>query len=119
MRKLRNIIAGVIRGQIPYLDEHIEQKREIYRRYKEGLTDLPVKMNPFDAGKSEPNFWLSCLLIDSDAMGEEVRGEKKPRKLATSATKLFLNHSCSCVYHAPHPLVYMMSYLCSSRSYIL
>lgn len=74
--RMSNIIAGVIRGQIPYLDEHIEQKREIYERYKSGLADLPVKMNPFDAEKSQPNFWLSCLLIDSDAMAPHVRGEQ-------------------------------------------
>lgn len=74
--RMSNIIAGVIRGQIPYLDEHIEQKREIYRRYKEGLKDLPVSMNPFDAEKSSPNFWLSCMSIDEDAMAPHVRGEQ-------------------------------------------
>lgn len=71
-----NIIAGVIRGQIPYLDEHIAQKRAIYERYKEGLADLPVKMNPWDREKSSPNFWLSCMLIDEDAMAPMVRGEQ-------------------------------------------
>lgn len=74
--RMSNIIAGVIRGQIPYLDEHIGQKRAIWNRYKEGLKDLPVSMNPFDAEKSEPNFWLSCLLIDEDAMAPHVRGEQ-------------------------------------------
>ena len=74
--RMSNIIAGVIRGQIPYLDEHIGQKREIYKRYKEGLKDLPVKMNPWDEEKSAPNFWLSCLIIDSDAMAPMVRGEQ-------------------------------------------
>lgn len=74
--RMSNIIAGVIRGQIPYLDEHIEQKREIYERYKEGLADLPVSMNPFDVEKSQPNFWLSCLIIDEDAMAPHVRGEQ-------------------------------------------
>ena len=74
--RISNIIAGIIRGQIPYLDEHIEQKREIYRRYKEGLKDLPVKMNPIDFERSEPNYWLSCLIIDSDAMAPHVRGEQ-------------------------------------------
>ena len=72
--RISNIIAGVIRGQIPYLDEHIKAKREIYQRYKEGLKDLPVSMNPYDAENSQPNFWLSCLLIDKDAMAPHVRG---------------------------------------------
>ena len=74
--RMSNVIAGVVRGQIPYLEEHIVQKKAIYERYKDGLADLPVKMNPFDTEKSEPNYWLSCLLIDQDAMCHSVRGEK-------------------------------------------
>lgn len=74
--RISNIVAGVIRGQIPYLDEHISQKREIYERYKKGFADLPVTMNPFDKEKSEPNFWLSCCLIDEKAMAPHVRGEQ-------------------------------------------
>ncbi len=74
--RMSNIIAGIVRGQIPYLDEHIAQKRAIWERYEKGLADLPVKMNPWDREKSEPNFWLSCLIIDEDAMAPQVRGEQ-------------------------------------------
>ena len=74
--RMSNIIAGIVRGQIPYLDEHIEQKKEIYYRYKEGLIDLPVTMNPFDEQNAVPNFWLSCMLINEDAMAPHVRGEQ-------------------------------------------
>ena len=74
--RMSNIIAGIVRGQIPYLAEHIEQKRVIWERYKEGLKGLPVKMNPWDQEKSIPNFWLSCLIIDADAMAPMVRGEQ-------------------------------------------
>ncbi len=74
--RMSNIIAGVIRGQIPYLDEHIAQKKAIYERYEKGLADLPVMMNPWDREKSEPNFWLSCMIIDEDAMAPMVRGEQ-------------------------------------------
>ena len=73
--RMSNVIAGVVRGQLPYLEEHIAQKRAIYMRYKEGLKDLPVQMNPYDEVNSEPNFWLSCMLIDRDAMCRQVRGE--------------------------------------------
>lgn len=73
--RMSNIIAGVVRGQIPYLDEHIEQKKAIYERYKEGFKDLPVTMNPFDIVNSVPNYWLSCMLIDENAMCSQVRGE--------------------------------------------
>ena len=74
--RISNIIAGIVRGQLPYLDEHIAQKKAIYERYKAGLADLPVKMNPFDEVNAQPNFWLSCLLIDEDAMAPQVRGEQ-------------------------------------------
>lgn len=73
--RISNIVAGVVRGQFAYLDEHIAQKKAIYERYKEGLKDLPVKMNPYDEKNSSPNYWLSCLILDEDAMTEQVRGE--------------------------------------------
>lgn len=71
--RMSNVVAGVIRGQYEYLDEHIAQKRAIYRRYKEGLKDLPVKMNPYEEGKAVPNFWLSCIVIDEKAMCRQER----------------------------------------------
>lgn len=74
--RMSNIIAGIMRGQLPYLEEHIDQKRAIYERYKEGLKDLPLQVNPYEEDKSVPNYWLSCLLIDPDAMCQTVRGEK-------------------------------------------
>ncbi len=74
--RMSNVIAGVVRGQFARLEEHISQKKAIYMRYREGLRDLPVQMNPYDAETSEPNFWLSCLLIDPDAMCRQVRGER-------------------------------------------
>ena len=75
--RMSNIIAGIVRGQFPYLKEHISLKRSIYERYKDGLKGLPVKMNPYDAENSEPNFWLSCLIIDEDAMCPQVRDDQK------------------------------------------
>lgn len=74
--RMSNIVAGVVRGQLPYLDEHIARKKAIYERYKEGFRDLPVTMNPYDAKTMEPNFWLSCMLIDEDAMCKQVRGDR-------------------------------------------
>ena len=74
--RMSNVIAGVVRGQFPYLEEHIAQKKAIYERYKEGLKGLPVSMNPYDEQNSEPNFWLSCMIIDEDAMCKQVRGEQ-------------------------------------------
>ena len=73
--RMSNVIAGVVRGQLPYLEEHIAQKRAIYIRYKEGFKDLPVTMNPCDGQNSQPNFWLSCLLLQEEAMCPQVRSD--------------------------------------------
>lgn len=75
--RMSNVIAGVVRGQFPYLEEHIAQKKAIWERYREGFKGLPVSMNPFDTGECEPNYWLSCLIVDSDAMCRQVRGEQE------------------------------------------
>ncbi len=80
--RMSNVIAGVVRGQFPYLEEHIAQKKAIYERYKAGLSGLPVSMNPFDEVNSEPNYWLSCLIIDPDAMCKQVRSENESLYIA-------------------------------------
>ena len=73
--RMSNVIAGVVRGQLPHLEEHIAQKKAIYERYQEGFKDLPVMMNPFDKANCEPNYWLSCLLINEEAMCKQVRSD--------------------------------------------
>ena len=73
--RMSNVIAGVIREQYNHLYEHIAQKKAIYERYKEGLKDLPVQMNPFDEAKAEPNYWLSSLIINEEAMCKQVRSD--------------------------------------------
>ena len=75
--RMSNVVAGVIRGQMLYLEEHVRRKKEIYERYQKGLSGLPVRMNPYDAVNSEPNFWLSCFIIHEEAMCREVRGERE------------------------------------------
>ena len=75
--RMSNVVAGVVRGQLPYLDEHIAQKKAIYMRYKEGFKDLPITMNPFDEDTMVPNYWLSCMLINPEAMCEQARTDTK------------------------------------------
>lgn len=74
--RISNLIAGVVRGQIPYIDEHLRQKKAIYERYEKGLAGLPITMNPIMEG-TKSNYWLSCLLIDADAMAPHCYGEKE------------------------------------------
>ena len=75
--RMSNVIAGVVRGQVPHLKEHIAQKKAIYMRYKEAFADLPITMNPFLEDIMEPNYWLSCMLINEEAMCEQVRSDLK------------------------------------------
>lgn len=79
--RMSNVVAGVIRGQYPYLEEHIAQKKAIYERYKEGLKDLPVQMNPI-VEDTEPNYWLSAMIIDSEYMCRQVRDDSKALYIA-------------------------------------
>lgn len=72
--RMSNVIAGIIRGQYSHLEEHIAQKKNIYDRYKDGLKDLPIKMNPIIEG-CVPNYWLSAFTIDPEYMCKQVRGE--------------------------------------------
>ncbi len=74
--RMSNVVAGVVRGQYPYLSEHIAQKKAIYERYREGLAGLPVEMNPITEG-TEPNYWLSCMIIDREAMCRQVRDDSQ------------------------------------------
>lgn len=73
--RMSNVIAGVVRGQYNHLEEHIAQKKAIYQRYKEGLNDLPVKLNPFNPDIVDPNYWLSALIIEKEAMCKQVRSD--------------------------------------------
>ena len=81
--RISNVIAGVIRGQYPYLEEHIKQKKAIYERYVNGLKGLPVKLNPITPD-TNPNYWLSCLIIDKDAMCKQVRDDNKALYISES-----------------------------------
>lgn len=77
--RMSNIVAGIGRGQLLHLDEHVTAKKAIYMRYKDGLKDLPITMNPYIEEIMEPNFWLSCLLIEKDV----VDGTSKEWKQTT------------------------------------
>ena len=74
--RMSNIVAGVARGNVKYLFDHIAQKKAIFERYREGFKDLPLSMNPIIGG-CVPNYWLSCAIIDESAMCRQVRGEKE------------------------------------------
>ncbi|MBD5531479.1 MAG: aminotransferase class I/II-fold pyridoxal phosphate-dependent enzyme [Lachnospiraceae bacterium] len=65
--RMSNITAGVGRGQLLHLDEHIALKKAIYERYKEAFADIEeIAMNPVDVD-GEANYWLSCMTIRNDS----------------------------------------------------
>ena len=72
--RMSNVVAGVIRGQYPYLNEHIAQKKAIYERYRDGFRNLPITMNPI-VDSAEPNYWLSAMIIDEKYMCKQVRDD--------------------------------------------
>lgn len=71
--RMSNVVAGIGRGQLLHLEEHRARKEAIYRRYEAGLQGLPLTMNPY-LPDTQPNFWLSCLLINEDVV-EKVNPE--------------------------------------------
>lgn len=73
--RMSNVVAGIVRGQYPYLEQHIARKKEIYQRYQAGFVGLPLTMMPFDQETAEPNFWLSCILVNEEAMCCQSRGD--------------------------------------------
>ena len=75
--RISTLQSSLIGVQRKHLSEHISRKRDIYFRYKEGFKGLPVTMNPYDAENSEPNFWLSCMIINQAAMCRQVRSDRE------------------------------------------
>lgn len=65
--RMSNICAGIGRGQMFVLDEHIAHRRMIHRFYTEtfaNIDGIDIKQNPADEYNS--NFWLSCMTIDPE-----------------------------------------------------
>ena len=70
--RMSNIVAGIGRGQLLHLEEHIALKKKIYERYQKGFQDLPVQMNPIPE-ECQANYWLSCITINKEAMCQQNR----------------------------------------------
>ncbi len=75
--RLSNICAGIGRGQMMVLDEHVARRRQIHAIYKQELEKLPgitFLDNPSDTFNS--NHWLTCIVINPEQAGftrEELR----------------------------------------------
>ena len=73
--RMSNIVAGIGRGQLLHLEEHRDLKERLYHAYESALAELPVRLNPY-AADSRPNFWLTCLTIEPEAIARGVTPEK-------------------------------------------
>ncbi len=59
--RMSNVIAGIGRGQLKVLDRRISEKKEVRRRYEEGLKDLPIEFIP-EFRKGNSNYWLTIII---------------------------------------------------------
>ncbi len=79
--RMSNICAGIGRGQMEVIDERVSAKKKIYQTYKTQFQDIPqINMMPI-LEKSEPNYWLSVITLDSSC---EVTPTQIINKLAQS-----------------------------------
>jgi dTDP-4-amino-4,6-dideoxygalactose transaminase len=61
--RMSNVLAGIGRGQLRVLDERVAQRRRVFMRYREALSDLPqLQWMPEPEG-SHSTRWLSCLTL--------------------------------------------------------
>lgn len=69
--RLSNISAGIGRGQMYVLDEHIARRRAIHALYVEKLKNTPgiTVMQPRSNVDLHPNYWLSTILINPQEAG--------------------------------------------------
>ena len=73
--RMSNICAGIGRGQMTVLDEHIEHHRKLFRLYKELLKDVKdVTLHENPSAEFDSNFWLNTVLLDDNL---KVKGEEK------------------------------------------
>ncbi len=85
--RLSNICAGIGRGQMMVLDDHVERRREIHALYRNELSMLPgvtVFDNPSEEFHS--NHWLTCIVVDPNVAGfsrEELRLKMEEENIET------------------------------------
>ena len=65
--RMSNVIAGIGRGQLLHIDEHINKKKELYETYQKAFADIEeIEMNPIPED-CKANYWLSCMTIKQES----------------------------------------------------
>ncbi|MBQ9438470.1 MAG: aminotransferase class I/II-fold pyridoxal phosphate-dependent enzyme [Lachnospiraceae bacterium] len=76
--RMSNVVAGIGRGQLLHLDEHIALKKKIYHQYQQAFLDIPqLHMNPLNKDGGA-NYWLSCIMLEEGIAEEKVSQEENP-----------------------------------------
>jgi pyridoxal phosphate-dependent aminotransferase EpsN len=64
--RMSNIVACIGRGQLTVLVDRVKARREVFKRYKEALGDIPgVGFMP-EANYGQANRWLTVMTLDSN-----------------------------------------------------
>lgn len=75
--RMSNICAGIGRGQMTILEEHLARHRHVHEVYAREFADMPgIKLHTNPSEKFDANYWLCNILIDKDVTGfdyEELR----------------------------------------------
>lgn len=72
--RLSNICAGIGRGQMTVLDEHINHHKHIAKLYKEAFADIEgITFHDAPSADYDSNFWLCTVLLDENL---RVKGEE-------------------------------------------
>lgn len=75
--RLSNISAGIGRGQMEVLQEHVDARRSHHAYYSEALSKVKgIEVMSAPSSDFHSNYWLTCITIDSKVTGydrEELR----------------------------------------------
>lgn len=88
--RMSNISAGIGRGQMTVLEDHVKHHKHVHKLYRELLKDMTVQENPY--ADYDSNFWLTTVLfkkafdteafcLELDKLGIEARPLWKPMHL--------------------------------------
>lgn len=73
--RMSNICAGIGRGQMTVLNEHIAHHQHIAKLYKELLADVKgITLHENPSPRYDSNYWLNTVLLDEDL---KVKGEER------------------------------------------
>lgn len=85
--RMSNICAGIGRGQIMVLEDHIARRREINRLYRGLLKEVPgISFHTNPSAEFNSNYWLTCIIVNPDTAGftrEDIRLKMEEENIET------------------------------------